>query len=86
MDKGYEGNSNKLIIKMLTIINNQRSDNCKYNLLPDHKHKIGKKNRKNWTIRFVVEEARIQILWGVLREIYTTALKNSLILRNCSCA
>lgn len=43
MDKGYEGNSNQLIIKMLIIINNQRSDNCKYNLLPDHKHKIGKK-------------------------------------------
>lgn len=29
MDKGYEGNSNQLIIKMLNIINNQRNDNCK---------------------------------------------------------
>ena len=44
MDKGYEGNSNQLITKMLNIINNQRNDNCNYNQLPDHKHKIEKKN------------------------------------------
>lgn len=36
-------NSNQLIIRRLNIINNQGIDDCKYNELLEHKHKIERK-------------------------------------------
>lgn len=51
-----KGNSNQLTIKVQNLTNNRRNDNYKSKELPDHKHKIGKKTRKNSIIITVVEE------------------------------